>query len=120
MHVPSSTCSTFHALAHSPHPPVHTLAHPPARAHKRYSCFVSAVLLASLPGLYLVMGAVIGWGSLSTAYGIIAATAFVYGTRPFLNGYLAVQVGDGGRPPSVGHPDGVCEKDVDGVWRIYM
>ena len=50
------------------------------------------VLLASMPGLFVIVGAVICWGNLSTAYGIVAATAFLYGSRPFLVGYMAVQV----------------------------
>jgi len=49
-------------------------------------------ILAFMPGLHLIMCAVIGWGSLSTAYGILAATGFLYGSRPFLIGYMAVQV----------------------------
>ena len=49
-------------------------------------------ILACMPGLHLIMCAVIGWGSLSTAYGILATTGFLYGSRPFLIGYMAVQV----------------------------
>ena len=48
--------------------------------------------IASLPGLALVLGGAIGWGTLPTAFGVTSLAAIVYGARPMLIGLMAFQV----------------------------